>query len=85
MTEACLNLSTDMAVAMAKKFLRTMAQPFEHSQLGVSLWDENEIQKREQQAKHDGERKAAFGADKREGVVTNLTNGNRPVPMEIIE
>ncbi|KAJ3057218.1 DNA-dependent ATPase of the nucleotide excision repair factor 4 complex [Rhizophlyctis rosea] len=84
MTEACLNLSTDMAVAMAKKFLRTMAQPFEHSQLGVSLWDENEIQKREQQAKYDGDRKAAFGVEKREGVVTNLTNGNGPVLMEIV-
>ncbi|KAJ3086145.1 DNA-dependent ATPase of the nucleotide excision repair factor 4 complex, partial [Quaeritorhiza haematococci] len=39
MTEAGSNLSTDMAVAMARKFLRSMAQPFEHSQLGVSLWD----------------------------------------------
>lgn len=40
MSDASLNLSTDMAVATAKKFLRSMAQPFEHSQLGVSLWDE---------------------------------------------
>ncbi|KAJ3417617.1 hypothetical protein HDV05_000074 [Chytridiales sp. JEL 0842] len=40
MSEACINMSTDMAVATAKKFLRSMAQPFEHAQLGVSLWDE---------------------------------------------
>ncbi|KAJ3217138.1 DNA-dependent ATPase of the nucleotide excision repair factor 4 complex [Clydaea vesicula] len=38
-TEAAINLSTDMAVTMAKKFLKSMAQPFEHSQLGISLWD----------------------------------------------
>jgi RNase H-fold protein (predicted Holliday junction resolvase) len=40
MSEACINMSTDMAIATAKKFLRSMAQPFEHTQLGVSLWDE---------------------------------------------
>ncbi|KAJ3385983.1 DNA-dependent ATPase of the nucleotide excision repair factor 4 complex [Entophlyctis sp. JEL0112] len=38
MSEAYVNLSTDMAVATAKMFLRSMAQPFEHSQLGISLW-----------------------------------------------
>ncbi|KAI9104517.1 hypothetical protein DFS34DRAFT_603467 [Phlyctochytrium arcticum] len=48
MTEACLNLSTDMALAMAKKFLRTMAQPFEHTQVGVSLWDAEELRKRQE-------------------------------------
>ncbi|KAI9350065.1 hypothetical protein DFJ73DRAFT_832998 [Zopfochytrium polystomum] len=40
MSDASLNLSTDMAVVISKKFLRSMAQPFEHTQLGVSLWDE---------------------------------------------
>ena len=38
-SEGATNLSTDMAVSMSKKFLKSMAQPFEHSQLGVSLWD----------------------------------------------
>ena len=43
LNEAGLNLSTDMAVSVAKKFLKTMAQPLETSQLGVSLWDEKYI------------------------------------------
>lgn len=38
-----MNLSTDMAVGLAKNFLRNMAQPFEGSQLGISLWSEKEI------------------------------------------
>eukprot|EP00842_Homolaphlyctis_polyrhiza_P000296 jgi/Hompol1/1267/HPOL_000643-RA len=46
MTDAGLNLSTDMAVSMAKKFLRTMAQPLEGNQLGVSLWDAAEVNRR---------------------------------------
>ncbi|KAJ3071405.1 DNA-dependent ATPase of the nucleotide excision repair factor 4 complex [Podochytrium sp. JEL0797] len=49
MSEAYVNLSTDMAVATAKKFLRSMAQPFESSQLGISLWDEKLL--KEHQAK----------------------------------
>jgi DNA excision repair protein ERCC-2 len=50
MSEGLVNLSTDMAVAISKKFLRAMGQPFEHSQLGVSLWDSdmvNEVSKKE--------------------------------------
>jgi DNA excision repair protein ERCC-2 len=42
MNDASVNLSTDMAVSMAKKFLKGMAQPLEESQLGVSLWDEKQ-------------------------------------------
>jgi DNA excision repair protein ERCC-2 len=52
LSEACQNLSTDMAVSIGKKFLKAMAQPFEHSQLGVSLWDERmveEVSKKERQ------------------------------------
>ncbi|KAJ3218139.1 hypothetical protein HDU67_006543 [Dinochytrium kinnereticum] len=47
MSEAWVNMSTDMAVATAKKFLRSMAQPFDHSQLGVSLWDEKMVEENE--------------------------------------
>lgn len=37
--ESDTNLSTDMAVAVAKKFLRTMAQPFTaRDQDGISTW-----------------------------------------------
>ena len=39
-----VNLSTDMAVASAKKFLRTLAQPANHAdQEGVSVWDINDL------------------------------------------
>ncbi|KXN70441.1 DNA repair helicase [Conidiobolus coronatus NRRL 28638] len=43
MTDANLNLSTDMAVALSKKFLRTMAQPLEQDHQGISLWSEGYI------------------------------------------
>ncbi len=32
-----------MALVIAKKFLRSMAQPFEHDQRGVSLWTVDDI------------------------------------------
>ena len=43
MPEGVVNLSTDVAVQMSKHFLKVMAQPFERSQLGTSLWDEEFI------------------------------------------
>jgi DNA excision repair protein ERCC-2 len=46
MSEAGVNLSTDMAVSMAKKFLKHMAQPLEPDVNGVSLWSEDELEKR---------------------------------------
>ena len=46
-TEAGVNLSTDMAVSMAKSFFRVMSQPLEHDSMGVSLWNENEILRRQ--------------------------------------
>ncbi|RKP03358.1 hypothetical protein CXG81DRAFT_24013 [Caulochytrium protostelioides] len=57
-TDASLNLSTDMAVALSKQFLRVMAQPVgdaeqgtqggtrvagRHGRVGVSLWDEKMV------------------------------------------
>ncbi|ORZ26023.1 hypothetical protein BCR42DRAFT_458082 [Absidia repens] len=46
-TEASTNLSTDMAIGIAKKFLRTMAQPIETNQTGVSLWTIKDIENRQ--------------------------------------
>ncbi|KAL0084671.1 hypothetical protein F4703DRAFT_1855431 [Phycomyces blakesleeanus] len=46
-TDASTNLSTDMALVIAKKFLRTMAQPFETTQSGVSLWTLKDIEARQ--------------------------------------
>lgn len=47
-SDSSVNVSTDMAVVMAKKFLRAMAQPdTDHqAQLGVSLWTEEDILRR---------------------------------------
>ncbi len=41
-SDACTNLSTDMAVSVAKHFLKTMGQPFEEV-AGVSLLDEDGV------------------------------------------
>ncbi|KAJ2139837.1 TFIIH/NER complex ATP-dependent 5'-3' DNA helicase subunit [Coemansia sp. RSA 788] len=44
LTETSINLSTDMAVGLARKFLKAMAQPFElESQLGISMWANEHI------------------------------------------
>ncbi|ANB14667.1 TFIIH/NER complex ATP-dependent 5'-3' DNA helicase subunit RAD3 [Sugiyamaella lignohabitans] len=48
--DADVNMSTDMAVAAAKKFLRTMAQPLDPAdQKGVSVWDINDLQAHQQE------------------------------------
>ncbi|KAG4101363.1 DNA repair helicase [Neocallimastix lanati (nom. inval.)] len=52
-TEATTNLSTDMAVGIARKFLRSMAQPLEGNQIGVSLWSVKDIEKRERKIKSE--------------------------------
>lgn len=45
-SDAEVNLSTDMAVASAKKFLRTMAQPVDPAdQIGVSVWELDDLTK----------------------------------------
>ncbi|CAO3616947.1 unnamed protein product [Cunninghamella echinulata] len=46
-TEASTNLSTDMAVDISKRFLRSMAQPIESNQTGVSLWSLKDIENRQ--------------------------------------
>ncbi|KAJ3014416.1 DNA-dependent ATPase of the nucleotide excision repair factor 4 complex [Thoreauomyces humboldtii] len=74
MTEACINLSTDMALAMSKKFLRSMAQPFEHTQLGVSLWDEEELRKRQEKEEgygRQGPGRIELGTAAMEGIVVS--------------
>lgn len=44
LTDTSLNLSTDMAIGMTRKFLKVMAQPFDmESQLGVSMWSNEHI------------------------------------------
>lgn len=62
LSDADLNLSTDMAIANTKQFLRTMAQPTDpKDQEGVSVWsyaqliDHQESQKQNMRISHDEE------------------------------
>ncbi|CAJ0765692.1 7523_t:CDS:2, partial [Entrophospora sp. SA101] len=48
-TDIAINLSTDMALVIAKKFLRSMAQPFEHDKFGISLWSLKDLEAKQQQ------------------------------------
>ena len=48
------NLSTDMALATAKKFLRSLAQPTNPKDLeGVSIWNIEQLQEYQQQFQKD--------------------------------
>lgn len=52
--EADANLSTDMAISNAKKFLRDMAQPFHaKDQEGISTWSPADLKKHQEKADHD--------------------------------
>lgn len=48
-TDTASNLSTDMAMVISKRFLRSMAQPFEIGQDGISLWGIEDILLRQSQ------------------------------------
>ena len=58
MNEACMNCSTDMAVAMAKKFLRTIAQPGPNGE-GISTWSIQDIEERQRKMREEAGRAAA--------------------------
>jgi DNA excision repair protein ERCC-2 len=56
--ETDVNMSTDMAIAAAKKFLRTMAQPMNHEKDGISTWTTKELEEHQRsikQAQQEGE------------------------------
>ncbi|KAI9847627.1 MAG: DNA-dependent ATPase of the nucleotide excision repair factor 4 complex [Sclerophora amabilis] len=66
------NLSTDMAVASAKKFLRTMAQPFRaRDQEGISTWSLADLEKHREKIDEEKirELRSHGGGDEMEGVV----------------
>lgn len=49
-------MSTDVAVSLAKKFIRQISQPFDHTQTGISLWTLEDIEERQRQDKDEAER-----------------------------
>ncbi|KAK9466326.1 hypothetical protein V1512DRAFT_209188 [Lipomyces arxii] len=60
-----VNLSTDMAIAAAKKFLRTMAQPLSSKdQEGVSVWGLSDLLKVQEQQKQEMQIGSAPGPTK---------------------
>ena len=61
------SLSTDMATASAKKFLRTMAQPFsERDQAGVSTWDSRDLERHKEKMEEEKIRELRNGGGKME-------------------
>lgn len=58
MNEACMNCSTDMAVAMAKKFLRTIAQPGPSGD-GVSIWSNRDIEENQRKMRETASKAGA--------------------------
>jgi len=54
-TDTAANLSTDMAMVISKRFLRSMAQPFEIGQDGISLWGLEDILRRQAQQREADE------------------------------
>jgi DNA excision repair protein ERCC-2 len=55
MNEACTNCSTDMAVAMAKKFMRTIAQPGPSGD-GISTWSNRDIEESQRKMREQANR-----------------------------
>lgn len=45
-----------MAVSLAKKFIRQISQPFDHTQTGISLWTLEDIEERQRRDKDEAER-----------------------------
>ena len=69
--ESDTSLSTDMAVAAAKKFLRTMAQPFGgRDQEGISTWSLADLERHKEKQEEEKIRELQNGA-----AGTNGTNG----------
>ena len=69
--ESEVNLSTDMAVAAAKKFLRTMAQPMEEKD-GISTWTVKELESHQRNMARGGRRET----EEPEAIAQKSVQGN---------
>ena len=49
-------MSTDMAISLAKKFIRQISQPFDHTQTGISLWTLEDIEERQRKDQEESDR-----------------------------
>lgn len=62
-TEPHSNLSTDMAIHLSKLFIRSISQPFDHSQTGISLWTLEDIEERQKREKEKMDNELADAAE----------------------
>lgn len=75
--EGDTNMSTDMAIASAKKFLRTIAQPFsEKDQKGVSTWDIGDLMKHKEKIEEEKIMELSNGMHKQDMEIDGVANGN---------
>ena len=80
-------MSTDMAVSLAKKFIRQISQPFDHTQTGISLWTLDDIEDKQRKEKEEVDRAAqivgglveANGAGLEQDLIEN---GSEDIDME---
>ena len=66
-------MSTDMAISLAKKFIRQISQPFDHTQTGISLWKLEDIKERQRKDREEAAR--ALEAMPNGGGVNGLEGG----------
>ncbi|PYI11854.1 DNA repair helicase [Aspergillus sclerotiicarbonarius CBS 121057] len=80
MLESETNLSTDMAVATAKNFLRTMAQPFKaRDQEGISTWSLADLERHREKQRLEEERAQRQAlANDANGAYNGVRNGAGP-------
>lgn len=45
-----------MGINLAKKFIRQISQPFDHTQTGISLWTLEDIEAKQRKAQEENER-----------------------------
>ncbi|KAK9461549.1 uncharacterized protein V1516DRAFT_672329 [Lipomyces oligophaga] len=87
--DADVNLSTDMAIAAAKKFLRTMAQPSNpKDQEGISVWSLSDLLRvQEEQRQEQAEKRAieATAEAKRNNLLGKNANGQTNDTMDVDE
>ncbi|EJT46976.1 general RNA polymerase II transcription factor [Trichosporon asahii var. asahii CBS 2479] len=81
-TDAHSNLSTDMAVVLAKKFIRNISQPFDHTQTGISLWTLEDIEERQRKDREEAERAGAMVDDAFGPSVSNGDKAPEDVDMD---
>ncbi|PGH11032.1 DNA repair helicase rad15 [Polytolypa hystricis UAMH7299] len=78
MLESETNLSTDMAVATAKSFLRTMAQPFKaKDQEGISTWSLADLERHRAKEKSEAEKQQHEAMMSNQTALNGANGGDR--------